>query len=298
MKPGLLTVLPTSVTVLILGMGFSPASLSAACHETKSITHTFPASGIRKLKINALAGRLDLTGVASDEIIINATACSDERQYVDKMSIDIDESSGMLDLTVIIPYTDNDWSAGYAYMDIDVTVPRALEMEIKDSSGDLSAKDVTLTTIDDSSGDIRLENVSGDLGIRDSSGDIRVRGLEGNLLVGDSSGLLDIRDITGNVDIPHDSSGDIEIDTVSGLVTIKRDGSGSIEIENVLRDVTIGSDGSGDIRISQVSGSVIIGADGSGNVRVSQVSGDFLFDSKGSGNIRTKDIKGKTEVPR
>ena len=289
-----------TLTTLLLGpllIACVLPSYASRCEESKQINHRISAEQLTRLKVNALAGSLDIEGSDGEEIVVQAYACADEKEYLDQMTIDIDESDNELNLTVMIPYHKDGWYADYAYMDIQITVPERLATEIKDSSGDLEVEGANITLVDDSSGNIRLSDLTGNLRIRDSSGDVSIRSLKGDINITDSSGLLDIRDIEGNVYIPQDSSGDIEIDTVSGIVSIERDGSGSIEIENVVKDVRINSDGSGDIRVSDVDGSVKIGSDGSGNVRVNRVEGDFVLEAKGSGEVRNSDIKGKVYLP-
>ena len=277
----------------------APVSAQAhKCEVSKQINHVFPADTFTLLKINTLAGSLVVTGEKTDVITINATACADKIKYLDQMTIDIDDSTDELEVTVIIPYNKGGWNAKYAYIDVQVSLPRDQITEIRDSSGNIEVRNATISSINDSAGDIYVVSVQGDLRIEDSSGDIRIRDLTGNLVINDSSGGIDVRDVKGSVTIPRDSSGDIEIDSVSGGVLVERDGSGEIEIKNVKQDVTIGSDGSGSIRISKVDGSVYIGRDGSGNVRVSYVEGDFILESKGSGSIRTSNVKGNISTPQ
>jgi DUF4097 and DUF4098 domain-containing protein YvlB len=259
--------------------------------------HSFVADEISQLMVNALAGSLEVTGHDVNTVTVNARVCSNKSKYLEQMNIDISETENKLELTVIIPYENSDWDADYAFVDLEVMVPRNLSVKLRDSSGDLVVRDANLNSVNDTSGNIRLEKIHGDLEIKDSSGDIHVRDMSGNLSIQDTSGRIDVRDVIGDVVIPMDSSGDIDIDTVTGLVTIKVDSSGSIRIENVTRDVTVHSDSSGDIRISSIQGSVKIGDDGSGNVRITKVDGDFTLGVKGSGNISTSGIKGKIDIP-
>ncbi len=283
---------------VLLLLFLSLPALSSPCRESKEINHVFPAGNFTSVKVKALAGYLEVIGSDTDTIELNARACTDEVGYLDQMTVDVDDTTDELTLAVVIPYKDKKWYADYAYMDLEVKLPRDLATHLRDSSGEINASNATITRIDDSSGDIHTSSLLGDLIIKDSSGNITLRKLDGNLTIHDSSGRISVSDITGDVTIPRDSSGDIKIDSVSGLVLVERDSSGDIEIENVKESVTIDSDGSGGIRISEVDGSVSIGRDGSGTVRVSYVQGDFHLDSKGSGNIRTKNIHGKTSIPR
>jgi DUF4097 and DUF4098 domain-containing protein YvlB len=282
---------------LIVLLGMTCNTWAFGCKYSKEINFSRSAADYTLVEMKALAGQLDVIGTETSEISVEGNVCSDEQNYVDQMAIIAEETGASLILTAIIPYDDDDWYASYAHIDITVTLPHALLIQLRDSSGDISASDASVISVDDSSGGIRIIDNLTALELNDSSGDIDIRGSKGTLTIVDSSGKIDIRDIDGNVLIPRDSSGDIEIDTVSGSVTIERDGSGSIDIENVQLNVSIDSDGSGDVEIDSVKGSVDIGSDGSGSVKVSRVGGDFTLLSKGNGDIHSRDIEGNTSIP-
>ena len=275
----------------------SEAAFAGYCDERKVIEHTFSTDEFKELRLNALAGDLFIDEVSGDDIQVEGVACTDKSKYLDRMTIDVEESGDVLELTVIIPYNDWDWYADYAHMDLTLKVPASLRHLIRDSSGDLEARGIHVIRIEDSSGNIRLRETTGDLSIQDSSGLISIREHTGSVELEDSSGDLDVSEIEGDVTVKRDSSGDIEIELVSGLVAIYRDSSGDIEIEQVGKSVSIGADGGGSIRIRDVKGSVEIGADGSGDVHIQTVNGDLTIRNKGSGNIRTSDVKGNIQIP-
>ena len=94
-----------------------------------------------------------------------------------------------------------------------------------------------------------------DVAIDDSSGDIRVARLGGRLEIDDGSGDIDIREVAGDIAI-DDGSGDIDVLKTGGSVKVD-DGSGDITIDGVGGDVLIEDAGSGDVRIDNVKGRVI-----------------------------------------
>lgn len=281
----------------LLALSLGQQVFANDCSERKNINLTIPVGNFTELRINALAGEFFLEAGDDDQIAVNAVACTDKIEYLNRMKIEVDESDNILELTVIIPYNDKDWHARYAHIDLSIEVPATLVNLIRDSSGDLEAKGVTLAQVEDSSGNIRLRDTKGNLTLRDSSGDVYIREHQGNLTLEDSAGDLEISEVTGDLRIKRDSSGDIEIEAISGLVTIDRDSSGDIEIEQVGQSVNVAADGSGSITIKDVRGSVEIGVDGSGNVAIQTVDGDFTLLSKGSGNIRTSNVKGTISIP-
>ena len=268
------------------------------CGVSKTNAELISTTDISELRVNVLAGYLDIQPGSGNNVNFSGRACTDEEQWLDWMTLDVERDDKTLELTVIIPYQDDDFDADYAYMDVDLTIPEGLPTIVKDSSGDLLVHAVSVSRIDDSSGNIRVSENRTSLEINDSSGSIEIRDLQGNLEVSDSSGDIDIRTVTGTVHIPRDSSGDIDIETVSGKVSVGSDGSGDIDIQDIGADVEIGSDGSGGIKIRNVKGGVLIGSDGSGSVYVADVSGKLLVEAKGSGGVRTRGIEGEISLPR
>lgn len=155
-----------------------------------------------------------------------------------------------------------------SYIDLIVTVPSRLKLEIMDRSGDLEVEDMQADlSIDDRSGDIRLKNIDGELNIKDRSGDITMRAMTGNADIQDRSGDLDIITMTGDLTI-SDSSGDIMIRTLAGNVELE-DGSGDIDIVDVSGKVGV-EDGSGDISIDGAE-SFVLYQDGKGDVELANV---------------------------
>lgn len=287
----------TLIIAIITAISSTPV-IAAGCAAEKKIEEELSLQGISLLRINALAGYLEITPSGDESAHFSGRACSNENEWLQYITLDVARDNHILELTVIIPYEDDDFDARYAYMDIDLEIPENMPMEIKDSSGDIHIEQVSATLIDDSSGNIRVRDNRTSLTIKDSSGSIEVRKLHGDLEVTDSSGDIDIYDIQGSVWIPRDSSGEIDIDTVTGTVLVGRDGSGDIDIQNVGSDVEIGSDGSGSIKIREVKGAVTIGSDGSGTINIVNISGDLLVKAKGSGHVRTHGIQGEISLPR
>ena len=87
----------------------------------------------------------------------------------------------------------------------------------------------------------------------DSSGDLEIDNA-GSVRVRDSSGDVGIGHVKGDVEVMADSSGDIEVRQVDGSVKIEQDSSGGIRVEDVRGNVTVDSDSSGDIYAGRVRG--------------------------------------------
>lgn len=124
--------------------------------------------------------------------------------------------------------------------------------------------------------------------VEDGSGPIHVQHLSGNLEIRDDSGRIILEQIVGNVKVT-DGSGKIIFEDIRGKVEI-RDGSGSIDVSKVKGDVRV-TDGSGPISIQYVDGNVTV-ADESGAIDINDIAGNVLIREPGTGELNIERIKG------
>jgi DUF4097 and DUF4098 domain-containing protein YvlB len=155
---------------------------------------------------------IDLGVALPTNVPVEALDSSGDATFEDLKALEVQDSSGDLELARI---------AGLA--------------DVNDSSGDLDIDDAGSVRVHDSSGDIGVETVHGDVEVtQDSSGDIHVDHVDGNVRVlQDSSGGIRIENVKGNAAVDSDSSGDIYAGHVSGDFTVTEDSSGSIEHESI-----------------------------------------------------------------
>ncbi|MCL1092014.1 DUF4097 domain-containing protein [Shewanella profunda] len=137
------------------------------------------------------------------------------------------------------------------YMDIKLQVPAHLALDI-----------------DDGSGAILISKMTADINVKDGSGELIING-GNNVSIDDGSGDIEVNQISGELAIV-DGSGAIKVTDIQGNIVID-DGSGSIEVTNVQSTVTI-TDGSGDINVVNTKGLSILAA-GSGNVSFDKIDG-------------------------
>jgi len=128
-----------------------------------------------------------------------------------------------------------------------------------------------------------------DIEIDDGSGSIEVSGVDGSIEMDDGSGSIEIADIKGWVKI-DDGSGSIDLENIGGKVTVN-DGSGAVKITNVGDDVDV-EDSSGTVSIYNVKGSAVVD-DGSGGIVIDGVDKDVNIKSAGSGSLTIRNVKGK-----
>lgn len=225
------------------------------------------ADDIRMFEIDCGAGNLYIRGVegltnieVEAEIIIEGIKESRARDFMDKyLRLDLVEKHGKAVLTSYfdnsMPTTLFSFGRQSALINLVIKIPQNMGLKIDDGSGDTRIENVFGDVgIDDGSGDLEIEFINGNVDIDDGSGELIVSNIDGRVIIDDGSGEIRIKDVTGDVDI-DDGSGDISVRKVGGSVAVD-DGSGDINIRHVSRDVDIIDDGSGDVSISYVDGRV------------------------------------------
>lgn len=231
------------------------------CEFEKRIDTTLDLSTASQVNINARAGDLKVVGDGdSGEAVIEAIICASEEEWADASWLKL-ESGKTAVISVVDPRDGNSsWLANEQFsVDLKVSVPAGLAMSIKDSSGPLSVRGTGDLTVQDSSGDIDIRDIRGMVNIEDSSGDIDLLQVEGDLVIeGDSSGNISGTEIRGSVLVKQDSSGNIHFEDVQNDFIVERDSSGDIVADTIGGDFRVLKDGSGSIKAKNVSGEIDI----------------------------------------
>jgi len=267
--------------LLLIGSTAPSAWAQQNCKFSSDRTASFNGP-VKKVVVSAGAGYLKIRGDATGGVTATGKACASSESLLGKIALESRRENDIVYLTVVMAEGMSDMFSfnRYTSLDLDITVPREAELDVTDTSGDLELSDVGPAKVDDSSGDLLLKNINGDLFVNDSSGELRVISVVGNVEVSDSSGDIDIEDVRGDVTIKTDSSGDIAITKVTGNARVVNDSSGDITIQDVKLDVTIDNDGSGNINVSEVGGNFSVRADSSGGILYERVGGSVRIPAK------------------
>lgn len=207
--------------------------LADSCSYQEQIAFSVPSANIAKLDVSAGAGTLNVSSSPSaTQISISATVCASRKSGLEGAGVQhVVQGDTQFLWTKINERNGGFFSSGYSHIDLEVTVPAGMAVDIKDGSGELSVSGTGALNLVDGSGDARIFAIAGDVNVRDGSG------------------TLTIEDVQGNVDV-DDGSGAIDIVKVAGAVTV-RDGSGDIDVREVQLEVTIVEDGSGEVNVDQ-----------------------------------------------
>lgn len=255
---GLRVALVPIAAVALLGSLAVPA-LAGDCDHHGERSENQDVSGISRVEIDARAGDLEIEGQdGATQIRALGKVCASSAKLLEQIELRSRRVGDVLRLEVFIPDSKN-WK-NQGSMDLSVSLPANLEVEIDDGSGNILVRNATVGAVDDGSGDMRFEGTRGKLNVDDGSGDLRVLRHEGSIEVDDGSGNVDIRELQG--------------------------------------DVRITDDGSGDLFFEDISGDVRVGDDGSGDIEARSVGGDFVVRDAGSGSVRHRDVAGRVDVPK
>lgn len=244
------------------------------------------ASDLSAFKAAVGAGELSIKGVRGQtDVRVEA----DINTYDDvSYTLTLEKSGNKAEL---VAEFDNNFSFNRSpYIDLVVTVPQQMMLDIHDGSGPIDIRGVDADiNINDGSGSIDL--VGGQaVSIQDGSGSISISNAKQDIDIADGSGGIEI-DGGQNIDI-NDGSGSISVSNTNGKLDID-DGSGSIDLDHIGGHTKI-NDGSGSITAHHINGKVTID-DGSGSIDVEYTKGLNIIDS-GSGGLRFKHIDGPVSV--
>lgn len=219
---------------------------------------------LTELLIDAGAGDLQVIGNDSQQINVEAKIFGHDIRPQDyRLSLDEQNGKAVIYAHITSDFDDN------ARIDLVVSVPASMKLEVRDRSGDIEIQAISggltitdrsgaiklsnikgATTIDDSSGDILIDGLRGPLKIDDRSGDIVLKRIEGDGRIVDRSGDILVKHLSGNLTI-EDSSGDVNVKAVSGVVSVD-DSSGSIDIDGAEEFILL-NDSSGDVSLANIT---------------------------------------------
>jgi hypothetical protein len=212
-------------------------------------------TGAERVEILARAGDLTVRAAPGTGLGAAGRACASSQAFLDQTQLHVRREGAVVRVEVQVP----DQMAGigtfYASLDLQVQVPTGLPIEVTDSSGDMTLEGAHVLRVTDSSGDILARGLQANVEINDTSGDLRVEDAAGAVRVEDGSGDILIRG-ANSVHIPRDSSGDMGIERITGDVIIDQDSSGDVVVSEVGGNVELRADGSGQVRVTGVTGTV------------------------------------------
>ncbi len=133
-----------------------------------------------------------------------------------------------------------------AAADFVIYIPKDIEVEVKNSFGDIDIDGSGKTLIKNSNGEISIKSCSRDVNVKSSFGDITMEEVQGSIIAVNSNGAIKAKAVGGKADFKT-SFGDIKIDggkddikavTTNGEITIKNS-PGNIEGKTSFGDIKL-----------------------------------------------------------
>jgi DUF4097 and DUF4098 domain-containing protein YvlB len=258
--------LQTLLIVIILIIAWFFAMDASSYQAEKEFNLNLQAEGIKMFEIDCGSGYLRVKGVEGlKQIEVDATLITkgiDEEDVEEfknkhvKLKLEQDGKKARLISEIKSGFSVSSlFKRKEACINLDVRIPKNLDLEIDDGSGSIEVSNVNGNVeVDDGSGSIEIVNIKGWVNIDDGSGSTILENIGGKVKVNDGSGTIKITDVGGDVDV-DDSSGTLSIYNIKGSVVVD-DGSGGIVIDGVDKDVYIKGAGSGSLSIRNVKGKV------------------------------------------
>jgi len=217
-----------------------------------------PSTGVTRIVLDSTRGSLNVKGDGDGDVritgrrTIQAYNKSDADRANEQSPVRIDRQGDLL----LVRMEDSAGGSISSTVDLDVTVPKRLDVEARGRSGDLSINDIDgSVSISNGRGDIRLASIGKDVTI------------EAN-----RSGLIRAVDVKGNFDIDG-NGGDVQLENLTGPATINGEYSGTLEFRNFAKSMHFRSSHT-DFRVESIPGSIRMDL---GDMKLDNVVGPVHF---------------------
>jgi DUF4097 and DUF4098 domain-containing protein YvlB len=158
--------------------------------------------------------------------------------------------------------------------EIDLKVPRGVNVEAHGRSGDVTVSSIT-----------------GTLDISSDKGDVRLNEIGGNAKLSIArSGLVRITDSKGGIDLDGKGT-DIQLENVGGAVTVNGSYSGTMEFRKLAKSLRFQSPNT-DMRVESIPGSLTLDL---GDLRANDIAGPMRFHTK-SRDVHLEDFAGELDL--
>jgi hypothetical protein len=245
-----------------------PFFVVAQVTKTKEVKKHYNVSGNGHLSIDSKYGNIHIETWDKSEVDltvkIEVTKRSESKaqQYLDKISIDIDDgSSNNLAFKTMIDGSLNNDNGDRIKIEYKVMVPESLNMNLKNSYGNLY--------------------------LQDASGKIAVNVSYGNFKIGELSGQIDLKLSYGNGEVEKVTDGEI----IVRYSNLEIEDAGNVDVSNSYSNIDFGK--SGDVDLTNKYGNLtwesldkLDGYSKYGNVKVAKLYKSLIFDVMYGGGIK------------
>lgn len=218
------------VLILLVGGGLLSQVGAFASTQSSTQTHSIPSVSHPRLVIQDDNGAVHIHTGSGDSVTVTETkqVTGIGTVNLNDMHVDYAQNGDTIDITAkngFAPFFLGDRS-----IDLDVTVPNTSDVVISSGSGEVEVDNITgQVKVETGSGSITANNLNGPITLKAGSGEIDAHNLDGPTTLQTGSGSITVGGLVGQANV-NSGSGSVEITKakLSGQSSVKT-GSGSIE---------------------------------------------------------------------
>ena len=208
----------TILTVLIV--------LLAAPVGATSVDETYPTGPRPTVTVEALAGSIDVSGWAREEVQIRGTLGSGVE------GLEIEADKGSVDIEVKYPDRRKGRLTG-AEADLELFVPFGADLEIETVKGTITVVDV--------SGELELQTVLGGIEVTGATSRVEAETVSGDIRISGATTEVDAHSVGGMIVI-EGAGGEIEVATMNGLIQVAAAAAESVSLESMSGEIEFRGD--------------------------------------------------------
>lgn len=243
------------------------------------VNATGASQGVSRLVLDNVHGNISLKGEegngdvkVSGRKTIRAFSRTDADRANQQSNIRVDRQGDLL----IVHAEDPSGSRMLSVTtDLDITVPKTLDIEARGRTGDFTA-----------------DSVGGSVDVVSGRGDIRLTGIGKDVKIEASrTGLVRASGVKGNLDVTSHSGNDVQIDNITGQVTINGEYSGNLEFGQISKSFHFQSRQS-DFRVEKLPGTITMDLS---DLKINNALGPVRFKT-GSRDVHVTDTTDSLEL--
>jgi hypothetical protein len=181
------------------------------------------ARGARRVEVEGRAGSLRVVGVDGlRQVRVRGVARASRREWLDEVRLVARREGDAVVVRADIP--ERNWDGGWGgtrALDLVVEVPRGIDADVEDGSGEAVIRGVGALAVTDGSGELDIEDAES-VEVRDGSGEVRVADVRRDVRVADGSGDITVARVGGAVVVERDGSGGVDVRAVGGDLVVDR----------------------------------------------------------------------------
>ncbi|MEW5982386.1 MAG: DUF4097 family beta strand repeat-containing protein [Acidobacteriota bacterium] len=191
--------------------GIDPPGWSTAQTQTEKFSKTVPLGRAGHFELSNISGDIVVTGVAGDQVVIEAVKRGRTADELKLVTIDVMASQGRVEVETRYPRESRNLNVSVYFT---VMVPKDAEVRLNSVSGDIKA-----STID---GLFRAESVSGDVDINGIGNLEAAKSVSGDVIVesAGSPGELSVGSVSGDLELRNVKARSLDLSSVSGEITV------------------------------------------------------------------------------